>query len=80
MRVAAQVGSAANVEDSDFDTGRFLVKYRLVSRSFIKFSTGYSNIAFGIPCPGYRLTKVLRMPIVGTNLVLTFQRDCHATA
>ena len=48
MRVTAQVGSAAIVEDSNFDTSRFLVKYRLVSRSFIKFSTEYSTIAFRI--------------------------------
>ena len=27
MRVTAQVGSAAIVEDFDFDTSRFLVKY-----------------------------------------------------
>ena len=42
--------------------------------------TGLCCISFDLSNSGYRLTKVLRMPIVGTNLVLTFQRDCHATA
>ena len=48
MRVTAQVGSATTVEDSDFDTGRFLVKYRSVSRSIYYLST-YTVIPYLVP-------------------------------